>query len=563
MKLLLFSFLFTGHVFAHQNTVTKSGQKLYFPENDINLELVNSPSQISSLKTREIVEESLSAWTQTGTRLKLKSAPSVHKIQFENDFSRYGSSVIGVTEINFNSAGVIQKAIVKINNNAPLSASKDAQKNLKIYLGDVLSHELGHFIGLNHSEVLSSTMFYESFAGQHLLGADDVAGAKSLYSSNWGRIRGRVMGGEYIPVLGAQVKAISRKTGEAISTVSDEEGNFSIQGLELNDSYYLYISPTVRVSDLPSYYANTQSNFCPTAYKGGFFTACGVEESGSAQSIALSDNRMNVDVGVVSISCSLRSSPAYAESKLESEPDSLMFWDSFSENIVEKTQIGYFSSLSTWSNWDKFKLDLRAINPANKFLKLNLVAHMFGNPLSYEMMILVDGEEVTTVGISEDPLTLTLKTDLEYLLPLSADTSLNEIEVHIRARTVGEVLLSKIFPAISEFVTPNTQYPYLLIAGLAENRLGQITNLANDQQLLSDNVSCLDAPFTYRVAKNDVTDNERSTTQKQDGLQTPSCGTTQLPPPSSGPGSGLMSLTLGFLLSLLFWDLKKNKKTLS
>ena len=102
---------------------------------------------------------------------------------------------------------------------------------------------------------------------------------------------------------------------------------------------------------------------------------------------------------------------------------------------------------------------------------------MFGNPLSYEMMILADGEEVTTLGISEDPLTLTLRTDIEYLLPLNADSSLNEIEVHIRARTIGEVLLSKIFPAISEFVAPNTQYPYLLIAGLAENREGSVALL--------------------------------------------------------------------------------------
>lgn len=563
MKLLLIGFLFTSYALAHQNNVTSAGQKLYFPESEINVELINSPSQISSSKTREIVEESLAVWTQIGTRLKLKSSPSVHKIQFENDFSRYGSSVVGVTEINYNSAGVIQKAVVKINNNAPWSASKNAQKNFKLYLGDVLSHELGHFIGLNHSEVLSSTMFYESFAGQHLLAADDIAGAKSLYGSNWGRIRGRVMGGEYVPVLGAQVKAISRNTGEAISTVSDESGDFSIQGLELNDSYYLYISPTVRVNDLPPYYANTQSNFCPTVYKGGFFTACGIDDSGSAQSISLSANRMNVDVGVVSISCSLRSSPSYAESKLESDTEPLMFWDSYSENVVEKTQIGYFSKLATWSNWDKFKLDLRGINPANKFLKLNLVAHMFGNPLSYEMKISIDGQEITTVGISEDPLTLTLKNDLEYLLPFHIDSSMNEIEVHIRAQAVGEVLLNKIFPAISEFVNPNTQYPYLLIAALAENRSGKIVNLVNDLQLLSDNLSCLDAPFTYQVAKNDVTDNERNINRKQDGLEALSCGTTELPPPSSGPGSGPMSLALGFLLSLLFWEFKKDKKTLS
>ena len=562
MKLLVILLLIGTHAFGHQNSVTTSGKKLYFPEPEVKLELVNNPTQISRSKTQQIVEESMNAWTQAGTKLKLNSGTSVHKIQFENDFSRYGSSVIGVTEINYNQSGVIQKAVVKINNNAYLSEDKDAQRLMQIYLGDVLTHELGHFVGLTHSEILNSTMFYESFPGQHILALDDVAGVRSVYGSNWGRISGQVQGGEHVPVMGAQVKAISRKTGEAVSTVSDEEGNFSITGLDLNDSYYLYVSPTVRINDLPSSYSNTQSNFCPGSYKGGFFTACGVEESGSAQSIALNANRPSVNVGVVSISCGLRSTPEYAQSKLESDPAPILLWDSYRENVVEKNHIGYFNSSDNWSKWDKFKVDLRNVSYLNKYLKLNLIAHMFGNPMTYEMKIEVDDEEVVTVGISNDPVTFTLHNDLEYVLPLYADSSLNEIEVHIRARALNQTSLSRIFPALDEFVLPNSQFPYLLILGLWEYKSGQLQPMLNGQQLLSDNSSCLDAPLTYRVRKNSVSESQSDNSQKQNGLETPSCGSTQLPPPS-GPSNGLMSMTLGFLLSVLLWEPKKNKKTLS
>lgn len=54
------------------------------------------------------------------------------------------------------------------------------------YIEDIAAHELGHALGLNHSSVAGATMYPSySYCSQALrtLDADDIAGAKSLYSS--------------------------------------------------------------------------------------------------------------------------------------------------------------------------------------------------------------------------------------------------------------------------------------------------------------------------------------------------------------------------------------------
>lgn len=546
---------------AHQNSVTDNGKKMFLPDPRINILLENSSSYVSQNTTRDIVSEVLAAWNQQSNHLQMNLGETTKfKIRFENDFSRYGSAVVGVTEINYNKEGAIQRATIKLNNNMHLSTTKAAHNLGSIYLGDVLSHEIGHLIGLNHSEVLNASMFFESFPGQHTLSQDDVAGVRTLYGPAGGRISGTVMGGKSIPVLGAQVKAISRISGQAISTVSDEYGRFVVEGLDLNDSYYLYISPTLKVNDLPPYYANTQNNFCPTTYQGGFFTACGISERGSAQSIVLTSQQRSVDVGVVSISCSLRSSPEYANAKLEEEPESLVIWEA-SENVYEKNHIGYFFKSADWSKWDKFRLDLRNVNNGsnNRYLKINLIAYPFGNPLEYELKIVRNGVEVDTLKAHYNSILETFNTNISYDLFL-ADP--DDYEVHVRARNLSvdcyvedKICRRWIYPALDLF-TGARALPYLLSMGVMEG----VSPLFNTEVLMSDNRSCLEAPFTYEVQRNIASQSDEPPAKTAEQM---SCGTIE--PPSQNPpaGGGLMTMCLGFMLASLALVIKKNKNTLS
>lgn len=562
--LLLFA-IYATVATAHQNSVTDEGKKLFLANPNVAIELRNSSSYLNLAETSVIVEETLQNWNLLQTNLQFKVAKKEPSFQivFDNNFSHYGSAVVGVTEITYNKEGAIQKAIIKLNNNVRFSNDKSAHVEGNKYLGDVLTHELGHLVGLGHSEVFNAAMFFESFPGQHILSKDDIAGVRSLYSLGHGKITGTVMGGNHIPVLGSQVKAISRLTGEAVSTVSDEEGRFAITGLDLNDSYYLYVSPTIRVNDLPPYYANTQNNFCPATFKGGFFTPCGANQAGNAQSISLSNTRRSIDVGIVTINCSLRSSPEYAASKMDEESEAILLWDSFADNSQEKNHIGYFFAGQEWSKWDKFRVDLRHMDnySYDKFLRIGLVSYPFGNLLEYELKVLQDDQEITTLRINQDLVTRTYNNNLFYDLPLSSIEELNEFEIHLRAKSLEGIYARWTYPALEEFFLSQKDYPYLLTMGIMQGSVLSKMPLFNTEQLLSDNGSCLDGPFTFRVERNRP-NSESMIKEQQGGSSQLSCGTIE-PPSNSPPAGGLFSLCLGFMMASLTLLLKKTKKTLS
>src|SRR5690606_11937902 len=167
-----------------------------------------------------------------------------------------------------------------------------------------------------------------------------------------GVIRGVIQGGAGIGVLGAHVQAISRRTGEVIGVISDENGEFEIAGLDYPDSYYLYISPIKNLESLPAYYSNVQNKFCPAAYVGTFFTGCGKEDEGFPHAITIQDLEP-VDVGVVSIGCSLKSNEEYNHRKLQEEFTPLEIWGPQDGELLEKAFVGHFRSPSnsSWSNY--------------------------------------------------------------------------------------------------------------------------------------------------------------------------------------------------------------------
>jgi len=109
----------------------------------------------------------------------------------------------------------------------------------------VATHEIGHFLGLDHSAVVKATMFpFAPPVAEHALSYDDVAAISILYPKNspdvpTGSISGTVaMNGS--PVFGAHVFADSataalpypasvRKT--PIGTLSMPDGTYQIQGV--------------------------------------------------------------------------------------------------------------------------------------------------------------------------------------------------------------------------------------------------------------------------------------------------------------------------------------------
>lgn len=550
--------LFLASAWAHQTSLSTGGNELFWVNPNVPLTIVTNTSDMSSSTARSVILSSMNQWNLSSSA-KVTESTSQNEIRFVSNFP-YGSAVLGVTELTYNNAGAIQRAIISLNDDYRFRGAPGFYPYGEVYLGDVVTHELGHLFGMSHSEVLSSSMFYSAFSGQSTVSMDDRSGIRQKYDSSYGRITGYVKGGSQIGVLGAHVQAISRKTGEASGAISDETGAFTLGGLDLDDSYYLYVSPIKNPSSLPGYFANVQTEFCPAAYVGSFFTACGRENDGKPQGVTLTADAPAIDVGVVSISCSLRSDEDYSYEKLQTSFQPVTIYDYGLDQKREKAFVGWFRS-SPSSMADVLKIDLSDFNEVSgnpKFLKISLVSFPLGSQLEYTMSVKKDGVLEPGAGraLSYSSTTETYNPDFETYISLDSVTSRNNFEISLESKRLSNSYAAQTFPSYMQFA--NDQYlPYLIIAGIWEQSGAQLRPMLDTSALLSDNNACLDAPFTYAVSPaRDA--NDDSSLSAREGVTAAGCGTIE--PPSSGPGSSLPLIVLGFMFALLPSLLAKSRK---
>lgn len=562
MRWFLFPLLFVTSIWAHQSSTTSSGKPLYWADKNVPIQINPQTADLSSSIVRTIISDSMNEWNSASSASARAVSSSKNQIRFTDNFSIYGSAVIGLTEISYNSSGVIQKASILLNDNYKFTSTPNSFADGSVYLGDVVTHEMGHLFGLSHSEVLNSSMFYSSFPGQSSLSLDDKSAIRQKYDFSGGTISGRVLGGDGIGVLGVHVQLVSRKSAEVIGAVSNQDGHFSISGLDLNNSYYLYTSPIKDKSSLPNYYSNVQTDFCPASYVGSFFSACGSEFDGFPQAITLNEQKPSINVGAVTINCSLRANDDYSYQKIQSTFAPVTIWESFEEDVHEKSFVGFFNPSSDWSQWERLKADLSGVPVTSfspRYLKLNFLAHPFGNLMEYQMRVFQNGNEIAHEMMQESSLLGTFNNDMNVTQPLSSIASENVFEIEIRARTLNDAQIFLTYPSWVQYGS-DSHMPYLLMLGIQEGASkASALPMFNSVQRVSDNESCLDAPFTYAVTKSDELDSktiDRSTASSEFGSA--SCASTE--PPDEGPHSSLMLLSIGFFLSLMLGQITKKTK---
>ncbi|MEK6624780.1 MAG: matrixin family metalloprotease, partial [Bdellovibrionota bacterium] len=244
-------------------------------------------------------------------------------IYFSNNSMFFSdSSVVAVTQVSYREGtGEIVEADVIIND---ATMTPSLEPSALYYLGNTIVHEVGHFIGLGHSQFLSSTMFYKLNYGQYQMSEEDISSVRTICSSNsYPGIRGTVVGGRSLGgIFGANVQAISMKLGKVVgAAMSEPDGTFVIDGLDTNDNYFLYIRPSYKPESLPYYYRTVRSDFCEgrTKYRGNLYSTCFAEEQGMAQIVTLNGST-NLDVGMVSIGCGLEVAPDYFQNR-KTAPD--------------------------------------------------------------------------------------------------------------------------------------------------------------------------------------------------------------------------------------------------
>jgi predicted Zn-dependent protease len=173
---------------------------------------------------------------------------------------------LAVTTNWYDDTGHLSEADIQIDGGTP-AAGYDMQQ--------LIAHELGHLLGLDHSAVLSAVMYpYIGKSGVPSLDSDDIVAITALYPKpahpTGATLTGRVMG-DSGPIFAAQVVALSG-TGEPVATaLTDQQGGFTIDGVPAG-TYRLYAEPLdgpVDVQNLSGVWRTAKVKSFPTQFADG------------------------------------------------------------------------------------------------------------------------------------------------------------------------------------------------------------------------------------------------------------------------------------------------------
>ncbi len=550
---------------------TKSGIPVHWPSSSpvVNIFVNSQNSQtLPEATVQSIAAASLTKWNGLGQVSIQKNVTTnknqvdLNELYFSTDPNAFnGTGVIGVTEVGFKEAtGEIIEADILINDTYTFSTNPSDQ----FYLGNVITHEAGHFLGLGHGQVTGSTMFYALSLGQSSLGDDDKAGLYAIYpngDSTKGILSGTIVGGKNLAVVfGAHVQAISIKTGKVMgASISELNGKFTINGLPKNDQYIIYTSPITQIG-LPTNYASVRSDFCESSrkYRGSFFQSCGSSSEGFPQSINF--NSSTLDVGKITIRCNLDSPPEYLQSKGVT-PNSFDI-SSYTTTGLGGSFVGFFSSseLTNGSPNDYFHLDLSPVSDwssisssSSLFVELKILNQPFYSIYKPALTSVKRASGTTTLAasyIDEGDGWINMNTVAHIPIRINpAQASDNDFEFGITAVQTfsAGIPYAKIdlFPDFDHF--EDSLKFYLATATVVKrNDDGSYTQVSSKSESLTDNTQCPDAINTYALTNYSA----QGTPSSSDRKKALGCGTVDMDNGGAGgPGGFMVGLFFCFIVS--------------
>jgi hypothetical protein len=170
----------------------------------------------------------------------------------QSEYLNVAGDALAVTLNVYNDNGILVDSDILFNPGI-LYSTESAPPADRYDLQSVTTHEIGHFLGLDHSSILSATMFPTIGEGTiyaRVPSADEVSAIGLVYPNAAFLTRGSISGTVRLTsnavVYGAVVVAVNSNGQPVASTVTDPSGNYYIGGLTPG-TYTVYAEPM----DLP------------------------------------------------------------------------------------------------------------------------------------------------------------------------------------------------------------------------------------------------------------------------------------------------------------------------